>query len=221
MVAGWVGNMILEQLLQHPIIPVIEIDSAADAVPMAEAVVAGGINVLEVVLRTPEAIESIAAIGRHLPEVLLGAGTVIRREQAEQVIDAGAQFGVSPGLNPSIHQYLADAGLPFIPGVMTPTEIESALQHNCSFLKFFPAQAAGGVSFLRSIAGPYQSTGIRFCATGGISLDNMNDYLALPMISSIGGSWLASRELINNKQWAQITRNVENALKLIDAEETS
>ena len=143
--------------------------------------------------------------------MLVGAGTVTTLEQSAQARDAGAQFGVSPGLNPDIVNSFHNEGLPLLPGVITPTEIESAIGLNCSLLKFFPAAAAGGPTFLGALSGPYASRNISFCATGGITLDNMDQYLQLPLVNSIGGSWLASRQQIAEKQWQQITRQVSQA----------
>lgn len=200
-----------DKIVAQRIIPVVEIDSANNAVPLAEAIMTGGIPILEVTLRTHEAIESIDKIRNRVPEMLVGAGTVLSLEQSTQVKDAGAQFGVSPGLNPIIVDRFEEMDIPFIPGVMTPTEIESALQKNCLFLKFFPASIAGGPDFLRAISGPYANQGMRFCATGGVKLDNMNEYLDIPIVNSIGGSWLATRSQIVNQQWQQITEQVKLA----------
>lgn len=203
----------LEQLLQQSIIPVVEIDSAGHAESLAEAVLKSGISILEVVLRTDEAVDAIRIIRKQFPEMLVGAGTVLTNSQAEQVIDAGAMFGVAPGLNLSIVEKFRANGLPHIPGVITPTDIETALENGCSLLKFFPAEAAGGIDFLKAIAGPYAGTGVQFCATGGITLDNMKSYLNLPVVSGIGGSWLARREQIQNQQWSLISEQVATAVR--------
>lgn len=206
-------NSILEKITAQRIIPVVEIDSAKNAMPLAEAIMEGGIPILEITLRTSEAIDAIEIIRNRVPEMLIGAGTVLSLEQSAQVDAAGAHFGVSPGLNPAIVNRFNEMDLPFIPGVMTPTEIESATKLNCSLLKFFPASVAGGPDFLRAISGPYANQDIRFCATGGVTLDNMNEYLDIPMVNMIGGSWIASRQQIFNQNWSQITKQVEQAVR--------
>lgn len=205
-----------ERLLSHALIPVVEIDSADHAEPLAEALLNGGISIVEVTLRTGAAIEAIARIRRKYPQMLVGAGTVLNDEDAQRTLDAGAQFGVSPGINVDAVGVFRSAGVPFIPGVLTPTEIESALRLNCTLLKFFPAQAAGGTAYLKAVSGPYASRGIRFCATGGIGLDSMGEYLALPSVSAVGGSWMASRELIGGEQWSTITRHCKSAMSALE-----
>lgn len=201
------------QILDHTVIPVVEIESANQAIPLAEAILQGGGSILEVVLRTDEAINAIKIIRRQCPDMLVGAGTVLTSTQADQVIDAGAQFGITPGFNLSVVERFRDNDLPIIPGVMTPSEITTALDNDCQFLKFFPAEASGGIRYLKSIAGPFEHSGVRFCATGGIDLNNMNDYLALPVVNSVGGSWLASRQQIQHGQWQQITDQVSASLR--------
>lgn len=201
----------IERILQHPIIPVVEIESAADAAHLAEAILAGGISIIEITLRTDAAIHAIRTIHKRFPEMLVGAGTIVTPEQAGHARDAGAHFGVAPGFNPEIVESFHEASLPFIPGVMTPTEIESAARTGCTLLKFFPARAAGGPEFLRALCGPYRHHGIHFCATGGVTPENMLDYLAIPLVNSIGGSWLATRDQIADKAWEVITQQVELA----------
>lgn len=201
----------LEQIQAQQIIPVVEIDAATNAEPLAEAILNGGISILEITLRTHAAIDAIRVIRHRFPEMLIGAGTILTLEQSVQTRDAGVQFGVSPGLNPEIVKSFQQEQLPFIPGVMTPTEIESAIKLHCSFLKFFPASAAGGPPFLRALSAPYADQDIQFCATGGVTLDNMNEYLELPLVCSIGGSWLASRQQIAENQWTKITQQVSLA----------
>ena len=202
----------LDELLKRPIIPVIVIDDAADAEPLAEALLAGGIDVAEVTFRTAAAADAISRIARAFPEMLLGAGTVLTREQADRAFSAGARFGLAPGLNPDTVKHFQGLGGLFIPGVMTPSDIERGLGLGCKLLKFFPAGAAGGPSMLKALAGPYASAGVRFCPTGGVSLDNMMDYLSLPIVAAIGGSWLATKKQIADKDWATITRQAKEAL---------
>ena len=202
----------LDELLKRPVIPVIVIDDANDAVPLAEALLAGGMDVIEVTCRTAAAPEALARIKKELPEMLLGAGTVVTPDQASMCIDTGVNFGLAPGLNPDTVKFFQDNDTLFIPGVMTPSEIEQGLSLGCKMLKFFPAGAAGGVNMLRNLGAPYAALGIQFCPTGGLTLENMNDYLSLPIVSAIGGSWLATRQQIADKQWDVITQQVSAAL---------
>jgi len=159
----------LEELLKRPIIPVIVIENADDAEPLAEALLEGGMDVAEVTFRTAAAAEAIGRIAKRFPEMLLGAGTVLTVEQANRAMAAGATFGVAPGLNPHIVEHYREADELFIPGVMTPSDIEQGMAFDCKLLKFFPAGAAGGVKMLQALAGPYASSGVQFCPTGGIS----------------------------------------------------
>jgi len=200
------------RLTRRPVIPVIVIDDENDAEPLAEALLAGGLDLVEVTLRTAAALGALRRIVDRFPEMLVGAGTVITREQAERCLELGVAFGVAPGFNPETVGRFAQAGVPFMPGVLSPSEIESAYAHGCRLLKFFPAEAAGGPKMLRALAGPYESLGIRFCPTGGISLDNMKEYLSLPQVFAVGGSWLASKRQIAEKQWSAITEQTREAL---------
>ncbi len=203
----------LEELLNRPIIPVIVIEDADDAVPLAEALLEGGIDVIEVTFRTAAAADAISRIAKSCPDILLGAGTVLTIEQAKRAVNAGAGFGLAPGLNTEVVEHFQLLGGTFIPGVMTPSEIEKGMAIGCSLLKFFPAGAAGGISMLKALAGPYASQGIKFCPTGGVNLENMNEFLALPTVSCIGGSWLATRRQIAERQWPVITQQVREALE--------
>ena len=204
--------MIQEELLKRPIIPVIVIEDANDAEPLAEALLAGGMDVIEVTFRTAAAGDAIGRIAKAFPEMLVGAGTVLSQEQAQRALDAGARFALAPGLNPEVVTYVQKAGALFIPGIMTPSEIERGLGLGCQLLKFWPAEASGGVRMLKDMAAPYAAQGVRFCPTGGIGPKNMNDYLALPSVAAIGGSWLATKQQIADRDWAAITRQVEDAL---------
>jgi 2-dehydro-3-deoxyphosphogluconate aldolase/(4S)-4-hydroxy-2-oxoglutarate aldolase len=202
----------VERLARRPVIPVIVIEDENDAEPLAEALLAGGLDLIEVTLRTAAAAAALGRIIRRFPEMLVGAGTVVTREQAQRCLDLGVSFGVAPGFNPETVHTFEQRGVPFMPGVLTPSEIEAAYAHGCTLLKFFPAEAAGGPTMLRALAGPYESLGLRFCPTGGVSLDNMNDYLSLPQVFAVGGSWLAGKRQIAEKQWPVITRQTREAL---------
>lgn len=209
----------LEELLKRPIIPVIVIDDAENAVPLAAALLAGGIDVIEVTFRTAAGGEAMSRIRKAFPDMLLGAGTVLSVEQADRALDAGATFGLAPGLNPEVVEHFQSRGGLFVPGVMTPSEIEKGLSLGCQLLKFFPAGNAGGPSTLKALAGPYATTGVQFCPTGGVNLDNMNDYLDLPIVSSIGGSWIATKQQISDRDWQAITRQARQAMASVNAAE--
>ncbi|MEE9368658.1 MAG: bifunctional 4-hydroxy-2-oxoglutarate aldolase/2-dehydro-3-deoxy-phosphogluconate aldolase [Pontiella sp.] len=202
----------LNELLKRPVIPVIVIDDAADAEPLAEALLAGGMDVIEVTCRTAAAPEALARIKKAFPEMLLGAGTVVTSDQAKMCIDIGVSFGLAPGLNPDTVNYFQKNNTLFIPGIMTPSGIEQGLSLGCKMLKFFPAGAAGGVNMLKNFAAPYGPLGVQFCPTGGVNLDNMNEWLSLSVVSAIGGSWLATKQQIADKQWTIITQQVKDAL---------
>lgn len=204
----------LEKLLKQPVIPVIVIENAKDSEPLAEALLEGGMDVIEVTFRTAAAEEAIQRIRKAFPEMIVGAGTVITIDQAERAINAGVSFGLAPGLNADTVNYFQSKETLFIPGVMTPSEIEQGLALGCKLLKFFPAGAMGGVKMLKALGGPYANQGVQFCPTGGINLDNMNDYLSLPTVSTVGGSWLATKKLIADNNWDTITRQVKDALKI-------
>lgn len=205
----------IEQLLKRPIIPVIVIDDVDSAEPLAEALLQGGLDVIEITFRTAAAADAIERIRKRFPDMLVGAGTVVTQEQTRRALDIGVDFGLAPGLNPETIAAFQQQGVLFIPGVMTPSEIEQGLSLNCQLLKFFPAGAAGGPKMLNSLAGPYRSLGVKFCPTGGVNLANMNDYLSLPVVSNIGGTWLATQEQIADGQWSQITAQVKDALDKI------
>ncbi|MBT3192977.1 MAG: bifunctional 4-hydroxy-2-oxoglutarate aldolase/2-dehydro-3-deoxy-phosphogluconate aldolase [Verrucomicrobia bacterium] len=205
----------LKQLLKQRVIPVIVIEDANDAEPLAEALLKGGMDVIEVTCRTAAAPEALARIKKAFPEMLVGAGTVVTSDHAKMCIDTGVSFGLAPGLNPETINYFREHSTLFIPGIMTPSEIEQGLALGCKLLKFFPAGAAGGVSMLKSMAAPYAPLGVTFCPTGGVSIDNMNDYLSLPVVSVVGGSWLATRQQIADKEWDVITTQVRIALEKV------
>jgi 2-dehydro-3-deoxyphosphogluconate aldolase/(4S)-4-hydroxy-2-oxoglutarate aldolase len=188
---------------QGPVVPVLVIDKVEDALPIAEALIAGGINVLEVTLRTEAAMDVIRTIAEALPEAYIGAGTVTNREQLKAVTDAGAKFAISPGLTADLLKAGKEGSIPLIPGISNISDLMKAKDAGYDHLKFFPAEAAGGVKALKSIGGPFPD--IVFCPTGGISPSNYKEYLALPNVKCCGGSWLAPTDAIENKQWSIIT----------------
>lgn len=202
----------IDRIVAKRIVPVVVIDQVESAEPLAEALLAGGLDIMEITFRTAAAEASIERIADRFPEMLLGAGTLLKKEQVARAKDAGAVFGLAPGFNPEIVAAANEAGLQFSPGVMTPSEVEGALSLGCRLLKFFPAEVAGGVNMLKALAGPYGHTGVRFIPTGGVSLENLAAYLKLPVVAAIGGSWMVDKQLVNDGRWGEITRLTREAL---------
>jgi 2-dehydro-3-deoxyphosphogluconate aldolase / (4S)-4-hydroxy-2-oxoglutarate aldolase len=194
------------------VIPVVTIARAADAVPLAEALLRGGLRTLEVTLRTPEAPAAIRAIARALPDVIVGAGTVLTGADVTRAVEAGARFLVSPGLTADLVAAGLGSELPYIPGAVTPSEIIAAREHGFSLLKFFPAAASGGIEALRQLAPVFP--GIAFCPTGGVGAENAAQYLALANVPMVGGSWMATAEAITAQDWAGITDKARRAAAL-------
>lgn len=186
-----------------PVIPVIVIEREADALPLARALLAGGVRVLEITLRTPAALPAIAAIARALPDAIVGAGTVLNPEDARRAQEAGAQFAVSPGYTQPVGQACKAINLPLLPGVATSGEVMAALQDGYDFLKLFPAQAVGGIALLKAWISPFGA--VSFCPTGGITSGTAADYLALANVRCVGGSWLTPPEAVRAGDWAGIT----------------
>lgn len=195
-----------------PVIPVVVIDDADDAVPLAEALVAGGVKVIEITLRTPAAIDAVRAITAAVHDMVVGVGTVRRAEDFAAAADAGARFAVSPGLTDRLLAAAEDSGLSYLPGVMTPSEVMRAQEAGLSDLKLFPADASGGVALLRGLAGPFPD--VTFCPTGGISADTARSYLALPNVACVGGSWLTPKAAIAAEDWPAITALARAAVSL-------
>jgi 2-dehydro-3-deoxyphosphogluconate aldolase / (4S)-4-hydroxy-2-oxoglutarate aldolase len=204
----------VKQIIEKRVVPVVVIDSAADAVPLAQALLAGGLNVMEITFRTAAAEAAIRNIAQNVPAMLIGAGTLLTVDQVERAAGAGAKFGVAPGLNARIVEKSVALKMPFIPGVMTPSEVERGLELGCSILKFFPAAEAGGVGMLKAWTGPYGHTGVKFVPLGGVNAANAHEYLALPIVGAVGGSWIADRKAIAEHKWADITRRAAEILKL-------
>ena len=191
-----------EILARAPVVPVLAIADAEQAVPLARALVAGGIPVLEVTLRTPAGLPSIRAIRDAVPDAIVGAGTVLNAADFDAAVDAGSRFVVTPGLTDPILDAGAASDVPLIPGIATVSELMTALDRGFDCLKFFPAGASGGAAALRAFAGPFPN--VSFCPTGGVNLDNMADYLSLPSVITVGGSWLTPAALMANGDWAAI-----------------
>ncbi|MCD1636409.1 bifunctional 4-hydroxy-2-oxoglutarate aldolase/2-dehydro-3-deoxy-phosphogluconate aldolase [Martelella mediterranea] len=203
---------IFETLSGYGVVPVIAIDDAKDALPLADALIAGGLPVAEITFRTDAARAAIAAIAKARPDMYLGAGTVITEEQVNAASDAGAKFALSPGIDADILAHAKRRGLPFAPGIMTPSELQLALKAGCRMVKFFPATPAGGPNMLKNIAAPYKHTGIGFNPTGGVSLSNLGDWLALGEVRAVGGTWIATKADIAAGNWNTITENARAAV---------
>lgn len=204
----------IEKVTAYKIVPVVVLDAVDHALPLADALLAAGLPLLEVTLRTPAALDAIRCLRQERPQMLVGAGTVLSPEQVNAAVAAGAQFGLAPGLNPRVVRAASDSGWLFIPGVMTPSDVEVALELGARLLKFFPAQAAGGSALLRALAGPFAHTGVRFVPLGGVGPENMREYLAQPGVAAVGGSWMVERSLINGGRFDEIERLTRQALTL-------
>ncbi|MBZ9611674.1 bifunctional 4-hydroxy-2-oxoglutarate aldolase/2-dehydro-3-deoxy-phosphogluconate aldolase [Rheinheimera maricola] len=195
---------LLSSVVKGPaLLPIIQADTSEEAVAIAKALADGGIGSVEVVLRTRQALAAISAIRAELPELLVGAGTVLSADDANACKDAGAQFLVSPASTPKLLEAMIATGLPLAPGVATPSEIALAYEYGLREVKFFPAHLSGGIEMLKALSGVFQQ--VRFCPTGGIGQHNLADFLALPNVFVAGGSWLTPATLVKNKQWQQIS----------------
>lgn len=206
-------NDILRQIGSTGIVPVIVLNNAADAVPLAESLVSGGLPCAEVTFRTDAAEESIRAIAKNFPQMLVGAGTVLTTEQVDRALDAGAKFIVSPGLNPKVVEHCMKKGVPITPGIMTPTELEVALGFGLDVVKFFPAENAGGLKMIKAMSAPY--TMMRFMPTGGITAANVREYLACDKILACGGSWMVKSDLVSAGNFAEIERLSREASAIV------
>lgn len=195
------------------LVPVVAIERAEDAVELGRALLAGGLPCAEITFRTAAAEQAIRNIASSLPEITLGAGTVLTADQAARAVSAGARFIVSPGFNQKVVGWCLNEGVPVTPGVATPTEIEMALERGLEILKFFPAEAMGGIGALKAIAAPY--VGVKFMPTGGVNLDNLAGYLALPSVHCCGGSWLVKADLVSGGKFDEITRLTQEAMSIV------
>ncbi|GAA7507469.1 bifunctional 4-hydroxy-2-oxoglutarate aldolase/2-dehydro-3-deoxy-phosphogluconate aldolase [Helicobacter pylori] len=205
-------DKIIEVLQISPIIPVVVIEDIKDAVPLVQSLVEGGIQIIEVTLRSSCALEAIELIAKNVPKMHVGAGTILNPTQLEQAQNRGAEFLISPGLTIKLLEYAKKKDMPLIPGVSSSSEVMQALELGYNALKFFPAEYCGGVKLLNAFNGPFK--GVKFCPTGGISADNMHSYLNLENVLCVGGSWLTSKNLIQNKEWDKITEICKRSLAL-------
>ena len=203
---------IINRLSAGKLVPVIVLDKAEDASPLAESLIEGGLPVAEVTMRTPAALAAMKEIGQH-PEVLLGAGTVVTSDQVDQAVDAGARYIICPGFHEAVVQRCQELGVLVIPGVITPTDIAKAMSYDIDVVKFFPAEAFGGASTLKAMAAPYGD--MRFVPTGGINANNVSSYLEIPSVAACGGSWMVDRKLIQAGDFTKITSLVRDAVALV------
>ncbi len=204
---------LIQKITETGVVPVVKIDDAKDAVALAGALRKGGINCAEITFRTDAAEESIRLIAEEYPDMLIAAGTVLTPEQADKAMNAGATFVVSPGLNPEVVEHCNKKGYPIIPGVCTPTEVEKAMSLGLKYLKFFPAEAAGGVKMIKAMAAPY--TNIKFMPTGGIGINNLKDYLDCKAVFACGGSWMVPADKISSGAFDEIEKMTADAVELL------
>ncbi|HEX2859995.1 MAG TPA: bifunctional 4-hydroxy-2-oxoglutarate aldolase/2-dehydro-3-deoxy-phosphogluconate aldolase [Lacunisphaera sp.] len=209
--------ILIESLTRAGVVAVLTIENADDAVPVARALAEGGVSAIELTFRTPTAAESLRRIRTELPDLVVGAGTILDRLQLETAGRAGAVFAVAPGCNPSTLRAAQAAGLPFAPGVATPTDIEVAVEHGCRLVKYFPAETAGGLKHLAVMHAPFAHLGLRYIPLGGVGPETLADYLRSPLIAAVGGSWLARPEVIRRRDWAEITRAAAAAMAVVRA----
>jgi 2-dehydro-3-deoxyphosphogluconate aldolase/(4S)-4-hydroxy-2-oxoglutarate aldolase len=206
---------VFEQVASAGIVPVIAIDQEAAALPLADALIEGGLPVVEITFRTAAAAAVIRTISRERPRLLVGAGTVLTKENLEAAKESGARFAVAPGLNPQIVQLAQKLNLPFVPGVATPTDIEQGLALGCRVLKFFPAEALGGIPMIEALSAPYQHTGARFIPTGGVSTSNLEAYLRIKTVAAVGGTWIAKKEDLSGGKWSDIAARCRAAVEVV------
>jgi 2-dehydro-3-deoxyphosphogluconate aldolase/(4S)-4-hydroxy-2-oxoglutarate aldolase len=205
----------LDRLAQFGVVPVITIEQVEKALPLADALLAGGLPIIEITFRTAAAAEVIRTLTRERPQLLVGAGTVLTAANLEAAKASGAAFGVAPGLNPQIVNRARELGLPFIPGVATPSEIEIAMSLGCKLLKFFPAEALGGVAMIDALSGPFKHTGVRFMASGGVTTSKLTQYLRHWSVAAVAGTWIAQPEDIAAGTWNKVQTAAKSALELV------
>lgn len=206
-------NTIIEQLGRYGIVPVVVLNDAQKALPLAKALCDGGLPCAEVTFRTDAAEESIRIMSREFPDMLIGAGTVLSTEQVDRAVAAGAKFIVSPGLNPKVVTYCQEKNIPIVPGVVTPTEMEQAMELGLKIVKFFPAEPSGGLAMIKAVAAPY--TMLKFMPTGGINAKNVRDYLAYDKILACGGSWMVKGSLIDEDRFDEIEAMCREAVEIV------
>jgi 2-dehydro-3-deoxyphosphogluconate aldolase/(4S)-4-hydroxy-2-oxoglutarate aldolase len=215
MVAGMFEESLVSRLEASGVLAVLILESVEAAVPVARALLAGGVDCVELTLRTPVAMEALRRIRKEVPEMLVGAGTILTVEQVREAKAAGAAFGVAPGMNPRVVSAAREAGLSFAPGVCTPTDIELALEQGCRVMKFFPAELCGGLAYLRAIGAPFAHLGVRFIPLGGLGATNAESYLREESVLALGGSWLATKAAIEEERWEDVSEQARLARELV------
>ena len=196
-------------LERYKVVPIIAIENADAALNLADALIEGGLPIAEITFRTDAAADVISKLCKEKPELMIGAGTILTLDNLKKAQDCGATFGVAPGFNPKIVEEALKMGFPFAPGVMTPSDVEAALEMGIKVQKFFPAEAAGGLKMLKGLIGPYAHTGVRFMPTGGINPGNLMNYLTIPQVLAVGGTWIATKEDISSGNWDEIKLRCE------------
>lgn len=207
----------LQRLSSAGVVATFSVANVRQAVPTAEALLDGGIDAIELTLRTPVAIEAIKAICERVPGMLVGVGTILTPNMIDRVKEAGAAFGVSPGMNAKVIRKAQEIGFPFAPGIATPSELEAAIELGCRLVKLFPAESLGGIKYLQAMVAPYQHLGIKYFPLGGINTKNMLDYLDSPHVLTVGGSWLVQSELVENENWDSITARAAEVRDILQA----
>ena len=206
-------NKVIEELCGYRVIPVVVLNRAEDAAPLAKALCEGGLKCAEVTFRTDAAQEAIRIMSREYPDMMVGAGTVLTTDQVDRAVSAGAKFIVSPGFDPEVVDYCIDKNIPVVPGCITPSEVAQGVKRGLEVIKFFPAEQAGGVAMIKALAAPF--TGVRFMPTGGINAGNLEQYLSFPRIAACGGSWMVKADLIDSKDFEKITELTKEAVELV------
>jgi 2-dehydro-3-deoxyphosphogluconate aldolase / (4S)-4-hydroxy-2-oxoglutarate aldolase len=205
----------IDRIAEIGVLPVIAIENPEHAVPLADALLAGGLPVAEITFRTSAAAEVIARMARERPALLVGAGTLLDRISLDVAKKSGAQFGLAPGFDAEVVDHAADAGFPFVPGIMTPSELSAAMRRGAPVVKFFPAATVGGPEALKAIGAPFAHLGLKFIPTGGVTLANLADWLKVPGVAAVGGTWIARTEDIRAERWDQITANAREAVAAV------
>jgi 2-dehydro-3-deoxyphosphogluconate aldolase/(4S)-4-hydroxy-2-oxoglutarate aldolase len=204
----------LRSIFTHKLMPAITLRFAEDALPVTEALLGGGLDVMEITFRTPAAPKAIELVRKKFPEMNVGAGTLLNTDQINEAIGAGAFFGVAPGLNEAVVLAAAEKKIPFIPGIVTASELERSLALNCDVVKVFPCDLSGGISLIKALQAPYAHTGVKFIPMGGINLSNLDQYASLEIVLAAGGSWIASKDMIDQKEWSGIKENARRSIAI-------
>ncbi len=205
----------LDQIAAIGVVPVIALDSADQALMLADALIAGGLPVVEITFRTAAAAEAIRILAKERPGLITGAGTVLTPENLAIARDSGAQFAVAPGLNPRVVSAAQQMHFPFVPGIANPSDIEAGLEMGCKLLKFFPAEVLGGTKLISALSAAYKHTGVRFMPTGGVSPANLADYIKIKTVAAVGGTWIAKPEDMANNRWDEIAQRCRDVLKIV------